>query len=409
MFLTLLKRSVINQKRSMAVMVVAVAVGTALSASLLALSFDISTKVSRELRSFGANIIVQPRVSGLAGVSGQQRYLRESDIPKAKGIFWKHNILGVAPQLLARDERLEATVLGTWYRHTITVPGEKTGFVTGAASVMPWWSIDGAWPSADDEMLAGIRLAERKGIRKGDRVTVAGRQVRIGGILTAGGKEDDMLVAELATVQRLFGLGGKVSRIFVSALTTPMDAFAYKDPSGMTPKEYEKWYCTGYVTSIAKQLEDEKIFAGASARPIWPVAETEGNVLNRLELLIVLLTAVCLIAAVLGISATMIMSLLKRTEEVGLMRGLGANRLQTAAIFLYEAFLIGLAGAILGYLLSLLITGYLGYRVFGIAFQQQGILPLISFGVSESICLLGVYLPLRRALRIRPAVVLKGG
>src|SRR5512139_2724781 len=105
MLLTILQRSFINQKKAMAVMVVAVAIGTAIAASLLALSFDISSKVSRELRSFGANIVVQPRVTGLAGVSGQTRYLRESDVPKAKIIFWKHNILGLAPQLLARDER----------------------------------------------------------------------------------------------------------------------------------------------------------------------------------------------------------------------------------------------------------------------------------------------------------------
>ncbi len=409
MLLALIARSFINQKKAASVMVLSVAIGTAIAASLLALSFDISSKVSRELRSFGANIIVQPRVSGLAGVSGQQRYLRESDIPKAKIIFWKHNILGVAPQLLARDETTKTPVLGTWYQRTIAVPGEKAGFATGAATVMPWWSIDGSWPAGEDELLAGSGLAERKGIKKGDRFVVAGRSLRITGILTTGGKEDDMMVGELATVQRLFGLGGKVSRVYVSALTTPMDDFAYKDPATMTPKEYEKWYCTGYVTSIAKQLEDEKIFAGATARPIWPVAETEGRVLNRLELLIVLLTVVCLLAAALGISTTMIMSLLKRTEEVALMKGLGANTLQTVTVFLSQALLIGLAGGVLGYLLSLAISGYLGYQVFGTAFQQKGILLPISLGVAEAICLLGVYLPIRRALRIRPAVVLKGG
>lgn len=409
MLFAIVARSFLNQKKAASVMVLSVAVGTAIAASLLALSFDISSKVSRELRSFGANIVVQPRITGLAGVSGQKRYLRESDVPKAKIIFWKHNILGLAPQLVVRDERTGITVLGTWYQRTIAVQGEKAGFTTGAATVMPWWSIDGSWPGEGDELLAGSALAERKGIRTGDRVAVAGRQVRITGILTTGGREDDLLVGELAAVQRLFGLGGKVSRVFVSALTTPMDEFAYKDPAGMTPKEYEKWYCTGYVTSIAKQLEDEKIFAGASARPIWPVAETEGKVLNRLELLIALLTAVCLVAAALGISTTMIMSLLKRTEEVALMKGLGANTFQTVTVFLTQAVVIGLVGGGLGYLLSLAISGYLGYQVFGTAFEQKGILLPISLGVAEAICLLGIYLPVRRALRIQPAVVLKGG
>jgi putative ABC transport system permease protein len=409
MLFNILRRSFLNQRKAMAVMIVSVAVGTAIAASLLALSLDISSKVSKELRSFGANIIIQPKATGLAGVSGQKRYLREEDVPKAKTIFWRHNILGLAPQLLVRDAGQNVTVLGTWYRKAMPLPGEKKALETGAASVMPWWSVDGAWPAGDGEVLAGSGLAERKGIRTGDRVVVGGRQLRVSGILTTGGREDDMFVGELSTVQGIFGLPGKVSLVYVSALTTPMDDFAYRDPDQMTKKEYEKWYCTGYVTSIAKQLEDDKVFAGATARPIWPVAEAEGKVLNRLKLLIVLLTAVSLVAASLGISTTMIMSLLKRTEEVALMKGLGANSLQTIVIFLSEALLIGLAGGLVGYALSLGISGYLGYRVFGTALEQKGVLLPVSLGVSEAIAVLGAYLPIRRALRIRPAVVLKGG
>lgn len=407
MLFSILKRSFMNQKKAMAVMIVAVAIGTAIAASLLALSFDISSKVSKELRSFGANIVVQPKLTGLAGISNQKRYLREEDIVKAKTIFWRHNIMGVVPQLLARDEQTGITVLGTWYQKTLPVPGEKKGFDTGAAGVMPWWSLDGQWPRSENEMLAGSGIAERNGLKPGKQVLVMGRSFLISGILTTGGREDDMLVGELAVVQRLAGLPGRVSRVFVSALTTPMDDFAYKDPATMTRKEYEKWYCTGYVTSIAKQLEE--VFAGSSVRPIWPVAETEGRVLNRLELLIVLLTAVSLVAAALGISTTMIMSLLKRTEEVALMKGLGANALQTVTIFLTEALLVGLAGGVVGYLLSLSISSYLGHQVFGTALEQKGILLPISIGVSEVISAMGAYLPIRRALRIRPAVVLKGG
>ena len=396
-----------NQKKAMAVMIVAVAIGTAIAASLLALSFDISSKVSKELRSFGANIVVQPKLTGLAGVSNQKRYLREEDIVKAKTIFWRHNIMGVVPQLLVRDEQKGITVLGTWYQKILPVPGEKKGFDTGAAVVMPWWSLDGQWPRAENEMLAGSGIAERNGLKPGRQVMVMGRSFIISGILTTGGREDDMFIGELAVVQRLAGLPGKVSRVFVSALTTPMDDFAYKDPATMTRKEYEKWYCTGYVTSISKQLEE--VFAGSAVRPIWPVAETEGRVLNRLELLIVLLTAVSLLAAALGISTTMIMSLLKRTEEVALMKGLGANTIQTVTIFLSEALLVGLAGGVVGYLLSLSISSYLGHQVFGAALEQKGILLPISIGVSELISAMGAYLPIRRALRIRPAVVLKGG
>lgn len=407
MLFNIIKQSFLNQKRAMAVMIVSVTIGTALAAALLALSFDISSKVSKELRSFGANIIIQPKVTGLAGVSGQKRYLREEDMVKAKTIFWRHNVLGIVPFLLVRDEVLGVNVLGTWYRKILPVPGEKKGLETGAAAVMPWWSIEGAWPSRGDELLLGAGLAGRLGKKIGEPVTVGGRRFRISGILNTGGKEDDMFIGELATVQKSYGLEGMVSQAFVSALTTPMDAFAYKNPDTMTKNEYEKWYCTGYVTSIAKQLQEA--FAGSTARPIWPVAETEGKVLGRLNLLIYLLTAVSLLAAALGVSTTMIMSLLRRTDEVALMKAMGADRMRTVLIFCTEAVIIGFAGGIAGYLLSLGISGYLGQRVFGAGLEQKGILLPISIGVSILISLLGVYLPIRRALAIKPAVVLKGG
>ena len=407
MLITLIKRSLVNQKKAMAVMIVSVSVGTAIAASLLALSLDITSKVSKELRSFGANIVIAPRVAGLAAVSGQRRYLRESDLAKAKTIFWRHNIVGIAPVLTVRDEQLGLSMLGTWYQRTLAVPGEKKGFVTGADSVMPWWWIEGKWPSSDDEIMAGISLAKKRGLNVNDTLEIQKRRFRISGIVNTGGKEDDMLVGDLATVQELSGLSGKVSQVFVSALTTPMDAFAYKDPDTMTAKEYEKWYCTGYVTSIAKQLEE--VFAGSRASPVWPIAETEGRVLNRLELLIILLTALALVAAALGVSATMIMSLLRRTDEVALMKAIGADSRRAVVIFLTEALAIGIAGGFIGYLLSMAFSGYLGYAVFGTALEQREILLPVSLGVSVIIAMLGVYLPIRRVLAIRPAVVLKGG
>ena len=218
MLFSILKRSFLNQKKAMAVMIVSVSVGTAIAASLLSLSLDIAAKVSKELRSFGANIIVQPRIAGLAGVSGQRRYLREEDIPKAKTIFWRHNIVGVMPVLAVRDDTLRTTVLGTWYQRVLAVPGEKKGFESGAAVVMPWWSIDGAWPRTENEVLAGVSFASQRGLTSGDRLTVLGRTVTVSGILTTGGREDDMLVTELSSVQRLAGLAGRVSQVYVLSL-----------------------------------------------------------------------------------------------------------------------------------------------------------------------------------------------
>ena len=107
------------------------------------------------------------------------------------------------------------------------------------------------------------------------------QQFRVAGIVTTGGYEEEQLFAPLVTVQSLLQQQGKVSRVLVSALTVPMDDFGKKDPATMTKDEYEKWYCTAYVTSVAKNVEE--VMAGSRAKPIWQIASAEGALLTEAE------------------------------------------------------------------------------------------------------------------------------
>jgi len=407
-----MKRSFANQKKAMALMIVSIAVGTALAASLITISFEIEGKVSKELRSFGANIIVEPKVEGLADISGQKRYLRSEDIVKTKTIFWRHNIIGVAPfletdaRLAGKANTVDARLVGSWYERELPLPGENKTFPAGIKTVSPWWSLSGSWPADAGGMVIGASLAARLGVRPGDMLTADGKEVTVTGILETGGVEDGQAFMDLEAVQKAKGLEGKVSRLYVSALTTPMDAFAYKDPATMSKAEYEKWYCTGYVTSIAKQVEE--VFAGSRVKPIWQVAETEGKVLERLRILIYLLCAATLTASAIGVSTTMIMTLLRRIEEIGLMKALGAHRGKVITIFLSEGMVIGLIGGVLGYLLSIGAAEFIGAKVFHTGLEQRAILFPIALINALVIAVAGTILPIRRALSIRPSIVLKG-
>ncbi len=411
MLLNILKKSFINQKKAMALMIVSVAVGTALAASLITISLDIKGKVSKELRAFGANIIVEPKVEGLADISGQKRFLRQEDIIKVKTIFWRHNILGAAPfldtdaELFHNGNKESLKLIGAWYEKMLPMPAEKNDFNAGIKAVAPWWAIEGEWPGTDEVMI-GSSLSSRLGISLNDRIKIDGRDFSVSGLLNTGGIEDNQAFMELESLQDLKAMDGKVSRVLVSALTTPMDDFAYKDPAAMTPKEYDKWYCTGYVTSIAKQVED--VFTGSGARPIWQVAETEGRVLDRIELLIYLLTVITLIASALSVSTTMIMSLLRRTEEIGLMKSIGADSGRIISIFISEGMVIGLAGGLIGYLISIAASDFIGLRVFDTELVHRGVLFPLAIGSAVVIAILGSILPIRRALSIKPAIVLKG-
>ncbi|BCO11589.1 hypothetical protein GEOBRER4_n3561 [Citrifermentans bremense] len=115
------------------------------------------------------------------------------------------------------------------------------------------------------------------------------------GIAATGGFEEEEPFAPLAEVQALTGKPGKpgkpgkLSRVLVSALTVPMDDFGRKDPASMSKEAYEKWYCTAYVTSVAKGVEE--VMAGSRAKPIWQIASAEGPLLKKLNSLMLLLTS----------------------------------------------------------------------------------------------------------------------
>jgi len=412
MLLHLIKRSFVNQKKAMALMIVSIAVGTAMAASLITISLEINGKVSKELRSFGANILVEPKIEGLADISGQKRFLRYEDIIRTKTIFWRHNILGVSPFLETDAEMSydsnsqDIKLVGAWYEKELPLPGEAQKFSTGIRAVSPWWYIEGKWPDSADNIVIGTSIAGRFGIKKGDEVFLDKKKFTVSGTIETGGPEDDQVFMDLESLQEFKNMKGKVSRVFVSALTTPMDEFAYKDPISMSRTEYEKWYCTGYVTSIAKQVEE--VFNGSRAKPIWQVAETEGKVLDRLKLLIYLLCFIALVASAIGVSTTMIMSLLRRIEEIGLMKAIGADRTRIITIFLTEGIIIGIIGGLLGYLLSIGASQYIGMKVFNTGLEQRAILLPIAIGNAILIAVAGTILPIRRALGIKPGIVLKG-
>lgn len=400
-----------KEKKAVSVIFFSTVAGTAVIATMLSLSLEIEEKVKRELRSFGANIIVEPEIKGLMSLAGQPLYLMESDIPKIKTIFWRHNIIGIAPFLEAPlDVNINGKVyrlngLGTWFDKDLPLPGEAGSQKAGIFTVASWWYVDGRIP-LKRECLVGSALAGRLGLKTGDSVIMGKEVFTITGVLSTGSREDEFFVMPLEEMQRIKGLAGRVSYIWISALTTPMDDFAYKDPAKMTPTEYEKWYCTGYVTSIAKQIEE--VIKGSSARPVWRVAEAEGNILKKLKLAVYLLSLITLFASAMGLSAALMTSFLKRSREIGLMKAMGGGRLKISLLLLSGVAAVTVLASLGGFFLSLFLSDIIGREVFGTGLENRVLLLPIALLSGILMTIAGSFLPLRRSLSLKPAIVLKG-
>ncbi|PJG82648.1 ABC transporter permease [Caviibacterium pharyngocola] len=424
------------KRKLLAIITIFLAAG--LVSALLAVSIDIGDKMARELKSYGANILVEPAgsavlpqdISGNSALSTQD-FLDEKELPNVKDIFWRNNIVGFAPLLSAEVDAVSArdnqpqrvSVLGTFFDRPIAVPDEDD-YHTGQRIISPYWKVEGDWVDDSAEQintpipsLIGEQLAKTTGWKKGDHLTLTYQedeftgsiQVEIKGVLSTGGTEEQQLVIPLSAVQNLLDLDGKIQAIKVSALTVPENELSRKaraNADALAAEEYDRWYCTAYVSSISHQLEEA--ISGAIVRPIWQVAASEGVVIEKIQLLLAVVTIAALIAAAMGIASLMTTGIIERSKEIGLMKALGAYQWQIVLLFYCEAVISALIGGALGCIAGWGLAKFIGTALFGSPLSFAWIVIPCVLVLSVLIALIGTWFPAHRIARLYPVEVLYG-
>lgn len=445
MFPRLVYESFRRQTRRKLLAGVAVTLGVAVATAMIAVATDIGDKINRELRSYGANLVITPQEDTLdveiGGVNlkppSDGQFLNEADLPKIRGTFWHHNIVGFSPMLPvtvklgAGPGAPQVTLVGTYFNKQLTFG--KEDFTTGVRITHPWWKVscgagalaregsgetavpaseghpspDCGWPNDNSQnVLLGERLAAKLNKQPGDTLEVSGRPLTISGILSTGGAEDNEIVAPLAIAQQILGKPGAVRRVYVSALTKPQDTLAVRDPKTMTPEVYDRWYCSPYVQSIAYQLQEA--IPHAHAEQIRQVAQNEGTVLSRIKGLMLLVTLAALFASALAVSAAMATAIFERRREVGLMKALGAGNAVVATIFFVEAMLLALIGGLAGFTAGALLARQIGRSIFNSQISIEPVLFPIILAIAVAVTFAGSAAAIRRAVKFDPVFALRG-
>ena len=378
MFARLLGESFARNPRRKVLTAAALVIGMAVATATLTIALEVGDRLAREFRSLGANLLVTPESDTLPVEIGgvdyrpvdEGAYLNEADLGKLKTIFWRHNILGFTPFLdvpaYVSETGGATTLIGTWYQHEVPVP-DGTKFETGASATHPWWKVQGRWFSdGADECVVGAGLAEKNpaAFALGKTIHVAaggvsgdGRSLIVTGIISTGDAEDSAVLVPLSVAQDLSGHPGKFRQLFVSALTKPADALAERGERAqtekniqLTPTEYDRWFCSPYISSIGFQIRT--VLPGTEVHAIRRVAETEGRILTRVGTLLWIVTLAALVAAALAVAATSATTVLERRAEIGVMKALGASNALVGGIFLAEQVLLGLPEAPWGFSLA---------------------------------------------------------
>jgi putative ABC transport system permease protein len=425
MFWRMIKGALLRQKGKMLMIAVTVALGASLATSMLNVMLDVGDKVNRELKTYGANINVVPKGASLldelygvdedSGVVAQ--YLREDELGKLKTIFWAFNIVDFAPFLETKatiNGGASIKLVGTWFDFRLSLPtGESVD--TGMKRMKSWWDVSGEWLSdtGADGAMVGSLIAGRNGISVGDAIAITvGSQTKrltVSGVFNAGSDEDEQIYVPLALAQEMTGRAGQVSRVEVSALTTPDNELSRKaaqNPGSLSIKEWETWYCTAYVSAICYQI-DEAI-TDAVAKPIRQVAESEGAILEKTQLLMLLITILSLAGSVLGISNLVTASVMERSSEIGLLKAVGAHNMPITRLVLAEILITGIIGGAGGCFAGLGFAQIIGQSVFSSAIDiKPMVLPLVA-ALVFLVILAGSVPSIRLLLRLRPAEVLHG-
>ena len=367
-FKNLIFKSILGSGLRGFVIFLAIMLGSAVTAAFVNIYADIDKKVSSELNSYGANLIISPKDFENSHINEQILDTKFEKIPNLKAynkyLFASAN-LGVS----------SGVVMGVNF--------------SNLRLVMPFLDLkSGEFINIDFDdknALIGQDLAKLLGVKVGESIEITPKgkmptKVKIKGIVYDGGKEDGLLIISLELAQRIFDMPNSLN-------------YAQAIVAG----NYDE------IKQISQNLSDEN----AVFEPISKISKAQGVILDKIKLLMLLIGLVILFITSICINTSLSAILFARIKEFALLRAIGASRDNLLKMILAEILTICVVGSILGALLGYFLANLLGFLIFssGVDFRFVGLLSAVilslifAFGAS--------YYPIKRALNPNLANLLK--
>ena len=372
MFWRLIFRALRLRLQRVFIIFTALTVGASIVTAMAAVYFDINTKMSQELRTFGANFYIGSADGGMMNQAELNAILQKSP----DGF-----ITAASPYLygVARSDLEKIVLMGVNF--------------DAMRILAPYWQITGSAINVnfdDRNAMIGKTLAERLHVKVGDSLqlsknTVEKHSFNIKGIVEAGDATDNMLIVNVEFAQNWLDKEGVANNALLNVQneqgTNTVDQFAEK---------------------IMQQYPD------LTARPIRKVSASEGQILEKIKGLMGLISLVILVLATLCVNTTLIAIVGERSKEFALQKALGARKLDIIRQISTEILIIAFCAIIIGLGLGYLLAQVLGITVFKSYIDMR--LPVLPITVVLSllVAFVAVIIPTRRALSINVANVLKG-
>ena len=452
MFWRMVASSVLRRRSRVLIAVLAVAIGATTLSGLATITVDVPAQMAREIRSYGANLVV-------TGADGQAM----DD-----------------EALAAVDQELPAAQLvgsASFDYETVTVNDQP--YVVGGTDLAavrqmsPFWFVDGEWPSGGAQVLLG----EEVDAKTGDRITInqldgtassnaaaasgsaaSGKANSSGAAASGGGKANSSGAAPTAP-----GLG---SQDGAQSASTPLSAQTAQAPQGAQASQgaqaaqgaqtaqsgadgqarsitvtvsgilktggNEDGYIymsagdmvelTGaWEPSIAQYsvaLEGDQLTAlvdsinasvlSVRAQTVKRLVQSDSGVIDMLRSLLGIITVIVLALTTIGVSTTMIAVVTERRNEIGLRKALGATSRSIMGEFMGEGVALGAIGGLVGAAAGYALAAAISWNVFHRAVAVHPLILIATVVSSVAVAVVACLPPVRRALAVDPALVLRG-
>jgi putative ABC transport system permease protein len=361
MYFRMLVRAAMLRKGQAASALGAVIVAAAAATALLNLYVDVQTKLSKEFRKFGANIVVQAK----DGDSFSPATLEHISAQVGSG--------GIAVPFSYAVARTDKD-------QSIVVAGVDFNSVR---QLNPWWSVS-AWPKGPGEALVGARAAKI--------INESGQPV------TLSIQGHKLSLSPAGTVQTG---AGEDSRVYISQSD-------FHNWTGMNPSVVEV-AVSGPPSEISAAIENlRRALPGADVRAVRQVTEGEANVLGRTRSTMLWSSAFIVGIAALCVLATLMGWVFDRRRDFAIMKALGASDRLITLFVSGEAAILGMVGSLLGFVAGIGLADWIGHANFQSSVAVRfSILPAIIMGCL-AVTLVATLLPLRLLRGIQPAMILRG-
>ena len=394
MFIRMIVASLVRRRSRMIVALLAVIVGATILSGLVMIYYDVPRQMSAQFRSYGANVIFTP--------SGEESISAEA-LAESVGVFPASQLEGYTPYRYenSRIHNMPVTLAGVTFDTVL-----KTS---------PYWLIGGELPTKDGEALIGAKTAESLGVKLGDTISAINSfeitedtdtsaipsyeiytdpetgetfcdhalDLTVTGILETGGSEEEYIYVSIAdlTALTLEDRGYDIVEVSVAAM---QDALK------------------GYVEAVNERSPE------ISAKLVKRVTASESTVLTKLQSLVFIVTAVVLVLTMICVATTMTAVIAERRREIGLRKALGAYNSSIVGEFMSEGLLLGGVGGILGSVFGYLFAEVISMNVFSSSITFRPLLIPVTIAASVLVTGLACLVPIRSAVEVDPALVLKG-